>query len=283
MDERVVRTRDVGPQAAGPLPQLLVDQYLVHRRPALAAELDRERAAVQARLDGRAADRGTPLARHLATGLLEFDLARLEDIAHEGAGTRLQLELGWRESQVHRVKDASRRHGGTDRVAGRGTRWCCVERSSATFSLRRLHPTAMHSAHERCTLAPDEETRGRPPPAPQRDPAPSASPSSAPRDGAHGHRSPRPRHRGVQVGRSTMSSVRHGAQWASSPQPTQSLRAPPANPAPPLPPTPDPVRHGPAAAHDHRAPRPSRSVWSSPSWSPSPRSVRRRPRPAATS
>ena len=187
MDEGVVRPGDVGPQAAGPLPQLLMDQHLVHRRPALPTQRHRERTAMQSRLDRGPPDRRAPVARHVPTGLLEFDLARLEDLADEGASARLEFELGRRQGQVHAAKDASRRCASTDGVAGRGTRvgrrtgvqggarapyritsggaWKHIVAQSGpvTVSVRRRHRAAMQHPAGRCTLAPDEETPGKAP------------------------------------------------------------------------------------------------------------------------
>ena len=102
MDQGVVRPRDVRPQAARALPELLVDQHLLERRPALPAERHRERAAVEPGLDRGLADRGAPVARDAAVRRLELGLARLEDLADERAGPRLELELRRGQGEVHR-------------------------------------------------------------------------------------------------------------------------------------------------------------------------------------
>ena len=121
VEQDVVGARDVRPQAAGRLAELLVDQDLLEHGPALPAGLDRERPALQPRLDGGRPDRVAPVARDVPAGPLEFDLARLEDVAHERAGARLELELGGREGQVHRAKDAAPGRREAHDVAGRGT------------------------------------------------------------------------------------------------------------------------------------------------------------------
>ena len=101
MDQRVVATRNVRPQTARHLPELLVDEHLLEHAPALAAELLRERAAVQVRLDRRATEVVAPVAGHTPVGALELDFARLQDVTDEPPGTVLELELGRRQRQVH--------------------------------------------------------------------------------------------------------------------------------------------------------------------------------------
>ena len=101
MDQRVVATRNVRPQTARHLPELLVDEHLLEHAPALAADLLRERAAVQVRLDRRATEVVAPVAGHTPVGALELDFARLQDVADEAPGTVLELELGRRQRQVH--------------------------------------------------------------------------------------------------------------------------------------------------------------------------------------
>ena len=90
-------------------------------RPALAADLDRERAAVQPRLDRGAAGSGRPSRADAPAGALELDLERLEDVAHERAGARLELELRGREGQVHprSLRHADQRSPVTSRATGR--------------------------------------------------------------------------------------------------------------------------------------------------------------------
>ena len=122
MDQHVVRARDVRPEAAGGLPELLVDQHLLQNRPALSAHRTRQGAAVESSPDGRPADRVPPIAWDPAVRALEFDFAWLEHIAHEAAGTRLELELGVGEGQVHLAKDAPPGPRLADRVADLGTR-----------------------------------------------------------------------------------------------------------------------------------------------------------------
>ena len=64
-------------------------------RPALAADARREAAAVEARVDRRSLDvAGVAVAGRRPPAALELDLERLEDVAGEGAGPRLELELG---------------------------------------------------------------------------------------------------------------------------------------------------------------------------------------------
>ena len=102
VEQDVVGARHVRPQAAGRLPELLVDEDLFDGRPTLAAGLDGERSAVEARVDRGAPDRVAPIARDAAVGAFELDLARLEDVPHERPGARLELELGGAEGEVHR-------------------------------------------------------------------------------------------------------------------------------------------------------------------------------------
>ena len=71
---------------------------------------------MEPRLPRRGPDRVPPVARDAPAGALELDLARLEHVAHEGAGARLELELGGREGQVHRPEVCA------TRTAGRRTR-----------------------------------------------------------------------------------------------------------------------------------------------------------------
>ena len=84
------------------LAELLVDEDLLEDRPALAAEPRPGTSRRAAGLDRGAPDRVAPVARDAAAGPLELDLARLEDVADERAGPRLELELGRRQGQVHR-------------------------------------------------------------------------------------------------------------------------------------------------------------------------------------
>ena len=105
-----------------------MDEHLLEHRPALPAGRDRKRAAVQPGLDGGRPDRVAPVARDVPAGPLELDLARLEDVAHERAGARLELELGGGEGQVHRAKDAAPGRREAHDVAGRGT----TERAAGT-------------------------------------------------------------------------------------------------------------------------------------------------------
>ena len=147
-------------------------------------------------------------------------------------------------------KDASRRHAITDTVAGRGTGgrrgrrcgWCahaprCAERSCNRARSTGCTGSQCTSALERCTLAPDEETRGRPPPAP---PAGSSSvgiPLVRPRDGAMAivRRAPNPRRPGRKEHHVVGPSRRPvGVQPPVDPLP----RTPPSTPSPA--PSPDP-------------------------------------------
>ena len=95
VEQDVVGARDVRPQAAGRLAELLVDEHLLERptsparRPRPGSEPPWSRASIAA-----APDRVAPVARDAAAGALELDLARLEDVPDERAGARLELELG---------------------------------------------------------------------------------------------------------------------------------------------------------------------------------------------
>ena len=108
VDQDVVGARDVRPEAAGRLPELLVDERPARartspgRRPRPGSEPPCSRASIAA-----APDRVAPVARDAPAGPLELDLERLEDVAHERAGARLELELGRGEGQVHARKDAA--------------------------------------------------------------------------------------------------------------------------------------------------------------------------------
>ena len=121
VDQHVVRPRDVRPEATRRLAELLVDEDLVEHGPALAAELHGEVAAVEARLDGRAPDRITPVPRDLPVRALELELLRLQHVLDEPAGARLQLELGRGQGEVHVVSlaYATTRSPAPSRAAGR--------------------------------------------------------------------------------------------------------------------------------------------------------------------
>src|SRR4029079_2854581 len=71
VDERVVRAGDESPQAPGDLTELLVDEHLLERAPALAAELAREGAAMEVRLDGAALEVAIRLGIEVAARALE--------------------------------------------------------------------------------------------------------------------------------------------------------------------------------------------------------------------
>ena len=98
-----------------------MDQHLLEHGPALPAGLDGKGPALQPRLDGGCPDRVAPVARDAPAGPLELDLARLEHVAHERPGARLELELGGGEGQVHRAKDAAPGRREAHDVAGRET------------------------------------------------------------------------------------------------------------------------------------------------------------------
>ena len=100
MDEDVVGVRHEGPQAAGHLAVLLVDDDLLGHRPTLAAVLARERAARQPGLDARR--RSSALRRrHPAAGALYVSLEGLQDVDDEAARSLAQILLRWRQGEVH--------------------------------------------------------------------------------------------------------------------------------------------------------------------------------------
>ena len=111
MDQRVVAARDEAPEAARHLAELLVDQDLLEQRPALAADLLREAAAVEAGVDGLRLDVSGDVGVEAAAGGLEPDLERLEDLAREPPRSILERELVRAQRQVHRGQDGAR--GGT--------------------------------------------------------------------------------------------------------------------------------------------------------------------------
>src|SRR4029077_19160434 len=72
--EDVVHARHVGPQAAGDLSELLLDDDLLHRRPGEAAERRRQVAADQAGRDRPGAQLAALLGGELPARPLEWDL-----------------------------------------------------------------------------------------------------------------------------------------------------------------------------------------------------------------
>ena len=71
-----------------------MDEDLLEDGPALAAELARERPAVEPGVDRRALQLVAGRRREPPAGPLELGLDRLEDVDDVGAGARLELELG---------------------------------------------------------------------------------------------------------------------------------------------------------------------------------------------
>ena len=102
MEQDVVGARDVRPQAARGLAELLVDEDLLEDRPALTADRPRQRTAMEPGLDRGRPDRVPPVTRHPPAGPLEFGLSRLELVLDERACPGLEFELGWRQGEVHR-------------------------------------------------------------------------------------------------------------------------------------------------------------------------------------
>ena len=78
-----------------------MDEDLLDRRPALAADLDRQRPTGQARRDRRVADVRADLRGEAAAGPLEVDLDRLEHVLHERARPGLKLEVRVAQGEVH--------------------------------------------------------------------------------------------------------------------------------------------------------------------------------------
>ena len=119
--ERVVAAGDQAPEPTRDLPELLVDEDLLEERPALAADLSREAAAVQVGLDGPGLDLAGDVGLDPATARLEFDLERAEDLTSEAARSILQLELSGAQREVHGRKDGARDKRNPRAVAGRET------------------------------------------------------------------------------------------------------------------------------------------------------------------
>jgi hypothetical protein len=121
MHEGVVGARDERPQATGRLAELLVDDDLLEDRPALAADVGRERPGDEARFGRRLADPASGLGAEVPTRALEFELERLKNLTREATRSILELELSGAERQVHRGKDGARGKRLLCSVAGRGT------------------------------------------------------------------------------------------------------------------------------------------------------------------
>ena len=100
VDERVVGPGDERPQAAGRLAQLLVDDDLLDRGPALAASAAWQAAAVEPEVDG---DPLQLLGRRVveASVALELRLERLEVVDDVGSGAIAELGLGRGGREVH--------------------------------------------------------------------------------------------------------------------------------------------------------------------------------------
>src|SRR4029453_15802766 len=92
MDERVVGTGDGAPEPARPLAELLVDDDLVERAPALAPDARREASAVEVRGDRPSLDAPDDLVGEAAAAPLERELERLGDVPGERAGAGLGPE-----------------------------------------------------------------------------------------------------------------------------------------------------------------------------------------------
>jgi hypothetical protein len=111
-----------------------VHDDLLHRRPALAAGLDREAAAVEAGLDREPLQLGD---RVIGQGVvaLEFRLERLQGVDDVGARAIPKLGLGGREREVHAGSVAQ---PATDGRRGRGAR-DAVGRSTGLVVACQLH------------------------------------------------------------------------------------------------------------------------------------------------
>src|SRR5215212_8365879 len=80
VDQGVVRAGDVRPEATRHLAELLVDEDLLQRRPALAADRLRKRSTMQPGLDGGPPEVAALLPRQAAVRPLELVLERLEHL-----------------------------------------------------------------------------------------------------------------------------------------------------------------------------------------------------------
>ena len=79
-------------KAIGDAPELLVDDKPLQHRPALATELAREPAPVQAGRDCFSLDLRDRFLRQLAASLLSLDLERHQHVFDESTRPLLQLE-----------------------------------------------------------------------------------------------------------------------------------------------------------------------------------------------
>jgi hypothetical protein len=98
-----------------------VDDDLLEHRPALAADVSRERATDETGLDRLATDATPDIWIEAPARALEIELERLQDVSGESARTLLQLELLGGQRQIHASKDGALDQPLDDAVAGRGT------------------------------------------------------------------------------------------------------------------------------------------------------------------
>ena len=99
--EDVVGIGHEGPQAAGHLAVLLVDDDLLGDRPALAAVLARERATREPGLDAQAPELARLRRRQSTTGAFDVALERLQDLDHEAPRALAQGRLGRSQGELH--------------------------------------------------------------------------------------------------------------------------------------------------------------------------------------
>jgi hypothetical protein len=78
-----------------------VDDDLLHHRPALSTDIDRETAAVETRPDRRLSQVRTLFPGESAAGLLELGFEGLQELAHVRARATLERQLSLAEGQVH--------------------------------------------------------------------------------------------------------------------------------------------------------------------------------------
>jgi hypothetical protein len=98
-----------------------VDEDLFEHRPALAADVGRQRATDEPGPDRRVTNGSPSVGVDAPARSLEVGFERLEDVARESARSILKLELSGRQRQIHGAKDGVRDKRGRGVVAGRGT------------------------------------------------------------------------------------------------------------------------------------------------------------------